>query len=476
MARFHNYRRNKRASKPASRSLRFNVYKTSEEVENQLKQLGASTQFNDTTYQTFYDYYRLSPSTGRLNHAALFEVEQLNYNHNYNNNDNDKPRTKKKVQSLKSICADVLAQNADSITKEHFKATGFNWNVWSAIWNSILFYEKDTPSTFYKFCSGFANNPSFNTHYITASRNPTFHNLKQRKQHLLRNRNRDAYIAVNSITRKHRFETFYSNLNFTKGIVSDLNSFHKFSSQDGNVGIGIAPELDTHFESLSILNLSGLKIGSVAHAISNIKNLVYLNVSNCDLAENLVKSWCMGMKAGKMPKLTCLIINDNPNLKNLNDLYDVRLKSLAYIESTLHDTSCRTGLWDQIQDASVLNQTDSLKLKMLIDNGLVDVPFSIYQSVIIDYRVLNKSLDDLNNHDGDYLWKIRFLNVKNHAIIRAFVKNRKREQALLSESNLSKSLHHGSSTLPRNKTVSSSRIAKIKPKTKKFNMKKFLDM
>ncbi|GMG37976.1 unnamed protein product [Ambrosiozyma monospora] len=474
MARFHK-RRNKRASRPSSRSLRFNVYKTPEEVENQLNQLGASTQFNDTTYQTFYDYYRLSPCTGRLNQAALFEVEQLNYNYNNNDDVNYKPRNKK-VQSLKSICADMLAQNAGSITKEHFKATGFNWNVWGPVWNSILFFEKDTPSTFYKFCSGFANNPSFNTHYITAIRNPKFHNLKQRKQHLMRNRNRDAYIAVNSITRKHRFETFYSNLNFCKGLVADLNSFYNFSTHDGDINVGLAPALDTHFESLSILNLSGLKIGSVAHAISNIKNIVYLNVSNCDLTQNLLKSWSMGMKSGKMPKLTCLILNDNPNLENLDDLYDLRLKSLAYIETTLYDTSCRSKLWNPIQDASVLNQSDSLKLKMLIDNGLVDVPFSVYQSLIIDYRVLNKSLDDLNDHDGDYLWKIRFLNVKNHAIIRAFVKDRKREQTLLNDSNLSTSLRHRASTVPRNKTVSSSRIAKIKPNTRKFNMKKFLDM
>ncbi|VEU22778.1 DEKNAAC103850 [Brettanomyces naardenensis] len=252
-----------------------------------------------------------------------------------------------------------------------------SWALWKKVWHYIVYSERDSPTVFQLFYSKFGSSDSFQCHYL-----PTIRQKRMRDYNI----DRASYIITNSLSRKHRFETIYSNVSINS-LVVNLNQFS--------------------VDSLVILNLTGVDVSKSYHFISNLSNLYYINLSRCNVDDTILKSFSIAMSSGKLPHLECILVSGNPRLKGTGASLPAQIQ---YLESTRNEYvpvgfSC-------IDSAAFVNLTDSLKFKYLIDHFLIE-NVDIRRKLILDYRVVNEPCPlELEREDLEDVWTKRASNVR----------------------------------------------------------------
>lgn len=285
------------------------------------------------------------------------------------------------------------------------------WNIWKRVWHYVLMLERDSPRVFRLFYTKFGSSSSFLCHYL-----PGVYVRRGSHMHAPRfnhNEDRNSYILLNSLSRKHRFETLYSNAPLDP-LVRDLNSISSFATT-----------------TLVILNLSGISLKNCFHTITSLQALCYLNISKCNIDNSIFKSLCISMTSTtKLPHLSCLILNGNPRFTCIGDSASTLPPQLYYIESNtgLHDLH-HSKSFSQLRDTALLGLTDSLKFKYLVDHHYLPTVNYKDASLILDYRLVNKPYPDTLDHHGilrnetlEHLW-IKRRNIQIFHGIQSFIRN-----------------------------------------------------
>ncbi|KAG7883359.1 hypothetical protein KL925_000753 [Ogataea polymorpha] len=301
---------------------------------------------------------------GRLKHHQLgsqdlsFEDQELTQTYNHRKMQPGTQSSVKETGSLKRISSSRIARAAELITRYHIEATGANWNIWRPVWHFILKYEKDTPAIFELFANYFAQKDDFYSHRIPAS----WRNLDNYK--------RGMFIELNSIHRKHRFETFYRNVSLS----SLFSDFQRLK-----------------FENLVVLSLQGLDLTKRNLCLNVLSSMRYLNVSQANVNDQMLKSWSISMKSGNLKNLRCLILNYN-NLENLDCILD---SPLQYFES---DIVVEDPHWKVSTDAKLSVLPDGLKLRQIMGEDYCN------SRIIMDCKVSSTECGE----SLEQLWKSRF--------------------------------------------------------------------
>ncbi|KAG7800193.1 hypothetical protein KL929_001109 [Ogataea haglerorum] len=288
-------------------------------------------------------------SFGKLKHYQIgaqdltFEDQELAQTYNHRNSLPGKQSPVKEAGSLKRLCSSQIAHGAECIMRYHIEATNSNWNIWRPVWHFILKYEKDTPAIFELFAEYFAQKDDFYCHRIPAN----WRNLDNYK--------RGVFIELNSINRKHRFETFYQHVSLSS-LFSELHHLK--------------------FESLVVLSLQGIDLTKRNLCLNVLSSLRYLNVSHANVNDQMLKSWSISMKNGNLKNLCCLILSHN-NLENVDCILD---SPLQYFETEI---VVKDPHWNKSTDTKLSVLSDGLKFRQIMGKEYCS------SQIIMDYKVSN---------------------------------------------------------------------------------------
>ncbi len=241
-----------------------------------------------------------------------------------------------------------------------------SWTIWKRVWHYILLSERDTPAVFSIFYSKFGSNSSFYCHHIPSLRA----HISARST----NEDRTSYITMNCLSRRHRFETLYANVHMPS-LVNDLNRYRL-----------LAPDY------LVLLNLSGIDLSKSYHYLTSLSSLCFLNVSGCNIDSASLMSIFMAMKASKLQKLSCIVLNDNPGLDYFNEKTEIP-SQIQYLEMSANgDGGSHVSSFISIANAGFAGLADSLKLQYLLKRHLVQIP-GLHEQLLLDYRLIDQMYD-----------------------------------------------------------------------------------
>ncbi|KAG7831648.1 hypothetical protein KL920_001168 [Ogataea angusta] len=301
---------------------------------------------------------------GRLKHHQIgahdltFEDQELKQTYNHRKVLPGRQSPVKETGSLKRICSSRIAHAAELITSYHIETTDSNWNIWRPVWNFILKYEKDTPAIFELFANYFAQKDDFYCHRIPAN----WRNLDNYK--------RGTFVELNSINRKHRFETFYQHVSLGT-LFTDLQRLK--------------------FENLVVLSLEGIDLTKRNLCLNVLSSMRYLNVSHANVNDQMLKSWSISMKNGNLKSLCCLILNHN-NLEKVDCILD---SALQYLEI---DIVIEHPHWRSNTNSKLTVLPDGLKFAQIMGKDYCN------SQIIFDCKVSSTE----GSESLEKLWKSRF--------------------------------------------------------------------
>lgn len=220
------------------------------------------------------------------------------------------------IASLRQICAQTLARNAEAITSE-FLNEG-SWSCWKSVWEEILALGKDLPEVFRMFGSAFLEQPSF-----------VCHSRSVNSSQELDKRSSTLDTCLIPIHRRHRMENVFCNIS-----VPDFVFY-----------------VNTFSEPAVLVDTSGIPAFSTSQLLSlcNIQSLVGLDLSGNSIDDQFLFTLAL-LLTEKRSTLKILKITSCPNIskRGLLDFLESASLPVSYIEADVDLTSDRSTFAERL--------------------------------------------------------------------------------------------------------------------------------
>ncbi|KAL6450103.1 hypothetical protein SBY92_002045 [Candida maltosa Xu316] len=268
------------------------------------------------------------------------------------------------VPSLKKLCIDHLSTNTEYLTYELIESTP--WSIWKPVWSKILQHGQDSPEVYSQFARKFSQMSDFKAH--KPSRDP-----------------RNQVIGLYQVSRLHRFETVFKNIDFSDLIPSHLRVLQPLVFLD-------------------LSHVRNLPRNEYFH-VFNIPTLVGLDLSYHDnIDDTFPASLRSCIKSGKLTKLIMVKVNGTKiSSVGMNDLFELcRLPCrLSCIESDVRMSE--SGNWVRLTENKPKSLPLSLKVNALIRLGKIVVDgIDLIRENVFDVMVV----DEVVNDERISQWKI----------------------------------------------------------------------